>query len=198
MGVVDQPLQADVAARHEVRNRDHQVGDVVRARIDLAVAELLAGDLEHFVVDDIAQVERLEDQVQRALERDLLAQVDRDRRVAVDAFLAQAARIEMDVDARQLRQAVHHFAERRVLVVQQHRRLQAAFDFQLALGAALRAVLGALAVFDEVVPVFLVVDQLLAVAATGLTADVFDGVELLPDSCLPCRRPAGDSSSRGE
>ena len=49
--VVDQSLQAHVAARHEVRNRRHQVGDVVGLRIDLAVAQLLAGDLEHFVLD---------------------------------------------------------------------------------------------------------------------------------------------------
>ena len=89
-------------------------------------------------LDDVAQVERLEDQVERALERDLFAEVDRDRRVAVDAFLAQAARVEVDVDARQLGESVHHFGERRFLVLQQHRRLQAAFDFQLTLGAALR------------------------------------------------------------
>ena len=154
MGFVDQALQTDVAARHEIRNRNHQVGHVVRDRIDFAVAKLLAGDLEHFVVDDVAQVQRLEDQVQRALERNLLGEVDRHRRVAVDAFLAQAARIEVDVDARQLGQAVHHLAERRVLVLQQHGRLQPAFDFQLALGAALSAVLRALAILDEVVPVF--------------------------------------------
>ena len=53
----------------------------------------------------------------------------------------EPARIEVDVDARQLGQAVHHFAERRVLVAQQHGRLQPALDFQLALGAALDAVL---------------------------------------------------------
>ena len=50
-GFVDQALQADVVARHEVRNRRHQVGHVVRLRIDLAVAKLFARDFEHFVVD---------------------------------------------------------------------------------------------------------------------------------------------------
>ncbi len=49
--VVDQALQADVVARHEVRNRHHQVGHVVGLGVDLAVAELFAGDLEHFVLD---------------------------------------------------------------------------------------------------------------------------------------------------
>ena len=72
--VVDQALQADVVVRHEIRNRNHEVGHVVDLRIGFAVAELFAGDLEHFVLDDVAQVERLEDQVERALERDFLAQ----------------------------------------------------------------------------------------------------------------------------
>ena len=152
--------------------------------IDFAVAKLLAGDLQHFVVDHVAQVERLQDQVQRALERDFLAEIDRDRRVAVDAFLGQAARIEMDVDAGQLRKVAHHFAERSFLVAQQHRRLQPALDFQLALGAALNAVLGAFAVLDEVVPILLVVDQLIAVVGDRVHGRFLDGVELLPEAAL--------------
>ena len=144
---------------------------------------------------DVAQVQRLEDQVQRALERDFLAQIDRDRRARFDAFLAQAARIEMDVDARQLRQAVDHFAQRRVLVPQQHGRLQAALDFQLALGAAGFA-LAALAILDELVPVLLVVDHRVAVADVGM-ARRFDVVELAPIAFFARVGQSADSSSCG-
>ena len=84
----------------------------------------------------------------------------------------------MDVDARELGQAVDDFAERRVLVAQQDGRLQAALDFELALGAAGLA-LAALAILDERVPALLIVDQRIGVAHVGV-ARGFDVVELAP------------------
>ena len=45
-----------------------KVGDVVNHRKDFVVAQLLAGDLEHFIFDHVAQVQWLEDQLQRAFQ----------------------------------------------------------------------------------------------------------------------------------
>ena len=87
MRVVVGPCQAHVRAAAEVRNRHHQVGHVVGYRVDLPGAHLLAGDLQHLVLDHVAQVQRLQDQVQGALEHHFVAEFDGDRRVRRDAFL---------------------------------------------------------------------------------------------------------------
>ncbi len=108
----------------------------------MSIAQLLAGDLEHFVLDDVAQVQRLQDQVQRALERDVLAQVDRHRRVARHAFLGQALRIQVEIHLRQAGQVVHDFRQRCVTELQRNRGAELAIDFDLALRAPPQLVLG--------------------------------------------------------
>ena len=63
-------------AGNEVRDGHDQVGHVVGDRVDLAVALLVAGDFQHLVLDHVAEVERVEDQVQGALEHDLVTDFD--------------------------------------------------------------------------------------------------------------------------
>ena len=102
--------QTHLGRGHEVRNRNDQIADGIRLRVDLHVAHLLAGDLQDFVLDHVAQVQRFEDQVQGALEHDLAGQIDGDRGVAGHAFFAQACRIEVQVDFRQLGEIGHDLA----------------------------------------------------------------------------------------
>src|SRR6185295_523542 len=160
--VIDQALQADVVDGDKIRDRRDQVRNVIGLRVELAVAELFAGDLEHLVAHNVTQVERLENEVQGALERYFFAQIDRDGSVAADAFLAEAAGLEMDVDGGQLGETGHHLAERRFLVAQQDGRLHPALDFQLALGAALDALFAAFALGDKIAPMLLIVLHFLA------------------------------------
>ncbi len=118
---------------HEVRNRHHQVGHVVGHRVHLPVAHLLAGDLQHLVLDHVAQVQRLEDQVQRALEHDLVAQLDGDRRIAGHAFFGQSLRVEVQVDLGQFGQVFQHLAQRGIGELQRDRRAELLLDLDFAL-----------------------------------------------------------------
>ena len=147
-------LQAHLR-RHEVGDRHHQVGHVIGHPVHLSVAHLLAGDLQHLILDHVAQVERLEDQVQRALEHDLVAQLDRDRRIAGDALFGQPLRIEVQVDLGQFGQVFQHFAQRGIGELERDRRAELLVDFDLALGALapmIGQVLGA--ALGEFLPLF--------------------------------------------
>ncbi len=78
----------------------------------------------------------------------------------------------------------HHFAQRRILVFQQHGRFEAALDLQLALGAALDAIPRALAILDEILPVRLIEGQFVAVDGNGVHRGFLDGVELFPNAAF--------------
>ncbi len=117
----------------KVRNRYNQIRHRVNHLVDVAVALLLAGDLEHLVLDHVAQVQRLQDQVQEALEHNFVAHLDGDRRTAGDAVLGQSLRIQMNVDLSKLGQPLQYAAERLVVELQRHRRPQLLLDLQLPL-----------------------------------------------------------------
>ena len=51
-----------------VGNRKHEVGNVVRFGVDIPIPELLARDFKNFILDDIIQVERTEDQIKRTFQ----------------------------------------------------------------------------------------------------------------------------------
>ena len=99
---------------HEVGNGHYQVGDVVGLGIHLRVAHLFAGDLQHLVLDHVAQVKRLENQVQGALEHDVAAEVDADRRIGGDSLFRQTLLVDVQVDPGEGGQLVQHFAQRSI------------------------------------------------------------------------------------
>ena len=63
-----------------------------------------------------------------------------------------------------------------------HWGFQAAFDIHLALVTVLDAFVGALATFDELIPVFLVADHFMAVFGDRIDGGCFHRVELLPNA----------------
>ena len=93
-----------------------------------AVAHLLAGDLQHFVLDHVVQVQRLQDQIQA------LFSVTWSRRSMVtgvsdeNAFLLQALRIQVHVHVRHPGQVVHDLAQPGIFEGDGNRRRQLLFD----------------------------------------------------------------------
>src|SRR5260221_6954069 len=69
IGLAQRAVDAFAAIGAKVRNRDHEIRDRIALGVDLAMPLVFARDLEHLVLDDIAQVERLKDQGHRTLER---------------------------------------------------------------------------------------------------------------------------------
>ncbi|MEI7780583.1 MAG: hypothetical protein WCJ18_01495 [Planctomycetota bacterium] len=56
------------AFRREVRDRHHEVGNLIRDAVDLTPRELRARDLQHLILDRVVEVQRLEEQLEGALQ----------------------------------------------------------------------------------------------------------------------------------
>jgi len=64
-GVVQHVRHAFAGAGNEVRNWNDEISDGIYDLIVLIVAEAFAGDLQHFVLHDVREVKRLQDQGER-------------------------------------------------------------------------------------------------------------------------------------
>ncbi|NNJ27673.1 hypothetical protein LzC2_37810 [Planctomycetes bacterium LzC2] len=126
----------------EVLDRDHQIRHRVRLGDHLAAHPVAVGDLQHVVGDDVAEVQRLQDQVQRALQADAL-DVDRDRHVDAGADGFHVGRVGDDVDVRQGAQVGEHLGQRGVLEVQADRPLHRGGDHLLLRAVRLHRAVGA-------------------------------------------------------
>ena len=127
--VADGAGQANIGVWEKVRDGNDQVGHVVGARVDIRIASLFAGDAKHFVLDDVAQPKRLEDQVQGTAQRDGLGEIDRNQLVSGDAFGSQPLRIQIDVHTSHTAQCIHDLGQRLVLEAYFHFGPECVMDF---------------------------------------------------------------------
>ena len=129
------------AVRGEVGDREHEVGHGIGDRVDIPLHEPGARDLEHLVLDHVAEVERLEQEPQGALQRDRLVEGERHRRVAADVFLVEPHHVEVDGHVGLLGQGVDHHGERLAPVGGLHLGVELLVDRHLG-GRGPRATLG--------------------------------------------------------
>ena len=138
--------QSQVIRRNEVRNRDNEVSNRVRLGVQLSSAVFFACNLKDFILDNVGQVVRLQNQVESVFELNVVSQRNRYRRVGSDSSSNEASRIFVNVDSRQSGEVVQNGADRRLLVVQSNGLFELLLDFQfafrvrtlfVALGAAL-------------------------------------------------------------
>ena len=134
-GVVQGAGQAHPRAGDEVRNRHHQVAHRVDLLVDVVALLRLAGDVQHLVLDDVAEVVVLQDQVEIALQLDVAGQFQGDGRVGRKPFLPQPFVVEVDVDVDQLGQLVEHLAQGAVAAGIVDRREELLLDLDLLLAA---------------------------------------------------------------
>ena len=118
----------------EVWDRHHQVGHRIGDRIDLAPDQPRAGYFEHLVADDVAEVERFEQELEGALERDRLIERERHGRVAADGLLIQAHHVEVNGHAGLLRERVEHRGQGLLPERREHLLIELFLDEQLRRG----------------------------------------------------------------
>ncbi len=116
-----------------VRDWDDQIGHLIGLAFQLAARRRLRGDLKHFVLDDVGQVDLLQDQVQRGFERNIL-QFDGDGALQADGFLIEGQLIDVDVDVLPAAQVVEDLLERRVGEVERHERTELVLNLALFVG----------------------------------------------------------------
>ena len=96
----------------EIRNRNHEVGDGIGNAVDLPLHQPWTRHLEHFVLDDVIEVKRFEQQLEGAFQRDRLVERDRHGSVAAHSFLLQADHVEVDRHVGLLGERVENGGER--------------------------------------------------------------------------------------
>ena len=107
--------EAAEAAHHVVLDRQDEVGH----RVDLGGHELIAlgllrrGDEQHFVVDDVLQLQFVQEQPQGRAERNA-PQVLSDRRFGIDAGVFQSGEVELDLDVRRVLEILDDVLQRRL------------------------------------------------------------------------------------
>ena len=142
------------AVGREIRDRDHEVGDGIGDAVDLALHQPGARHLEHLVLDHIIEVERFEQQLEGALQRDRLVERNRHRRVAANRFLLEADHVEMDRHVGLLGERVEDGREWLVAVRCLHLHAHPLLDLELGgRGPRTSFCLETRAIFREILPV---------------------------------------------
>ena len=134
-GVVPRAGQSHARAGDEVGNRYHQVAHGVDLLVDVVALLRLAGDVQDFILDDVAEMVLFEDQVQAALQLDVAGQFQSDGRVRGKPFHPQPLVVEVDVDVDELGQLVEHLAQGPVVAGVVDGRLELLLDLQFLFAA---------------------------------------------------------------
>ncbi len=147
--------QPQAIVGHKVGNGNHQVRHVVGLGIDSPIPQLIAGDLQHLVGDHVIQVQRLQNQLQRATQRNFLAQVNRHRCRRMHTLLGQALGIEINVDPGHRLHVLDHLPQGGLVKFHRDRRGQFPLDLHFRRVAFAEAVPRiALAAQRQFLPVF--------------------------------------------
>ena len=162
-----------------IRNGHNKVGDRVHADFQITLLTHPTGDLQHFVVDHVAQVVATQDQVQGTLHLDAV-DIDRHQAVRGRGFFFHPLGVQVDVDFSNRLDLLDHVAQRNLVFVQRDSLAQALLDLQLF--RTTLAIVGAVLAFASIrdfFPVFAEIERVIIGHVDDHT--LFDIIQLLPE-----------------